>query len=419
MMTKILILSIFFMYVTVAYTAKPNFVLITDKADAIYKPGEKIKFQFYLMQNGKTLPGKHLAWSRMGDDGKITTGEVNSGLEIITVVTTINKPGFVRLIIKAKENKSDKQLIAFFSGGVAVSPNKLKGISEPKDFDNFWIKQKQRLKQIMMKIKMKPISVKNSKLLGFDVKVACAGRKPVSGYFFKPKNTKPKSLPAILNFHGYGVGRASRNENFASRGMLSFDINAHGIDNDKNKEYYKKLKQTKLKNYGFKNNEKREESYFLDMTLRIMRALEFIKAQPEWDGKNLIVTGGSQGGFQALVAAGLDQQVSFCIANKPWLCDLGGVTLNRLKGWRPKYTRALDYFDPANHAKRIKCKTIIDIGLGDYVCPPSGVTVMYNNIKAPKKIFYIQGGTHSITPKNAKTSYEDLKKHLNDICKGI
>ena len=71
-------------------------------------------------------------------------------------------------------------------------------------------------------------------------------------------------------------------------------------------------------------------------------------------------------------------------AHKPWCCDLGGIRLNRLRGWRPDFTDALGYYDPVNMAKRIHCKTSITSGLGDYVCPPSGVSVLYNNIKAPK-----------------------------------
>ena len=140
------------------------------------------------------------------------------------------------------------------------------------------------------------------------------------------------------------------------------------------------------------------------MTLRVLRALEFIKAQPEWDGRTLVVVGGSQGAFQALLAAALDPDVSQCVAAKPWLCDLGGVTLGRLKGWRPDHTPALDYFDPVHHARRIRCETLLSIGLGDYVCPPSGVAVLFNNIPAdvPKRLEYRPGETHSHTPPGAE-----------------
>ncbi len=40
------------------------------------------------------------------------------------------------------------------------------------------------------------------------------------------------------------------------------------------------------------------------MFLRMERAIDFLASQPEWDGRILIVTGSSQGGGQAIVAAG-------------------------------------------------------------------------------------------------------------------
>ena len=134
------------------------------------------------------------------------------------------------------------------------------------------------------------------------------------------------------------------------------------------------------------------------MILRVLRAIEFLKAQPEWNGKDLRAAGGSQGGFQALAAAALDKDVTQCAANVPWCCDLGGITLGRLRGWRPDYADGLGYYDAANMAKRIKCETKIVGGLGDYVCPPSGVCVLYNNINAPKQLDLVQGKTHGYTP---------------------
>jgi cephalosporin-C deacetylase-like acetyl esterase len=138
------------------------------------------------------------------------------------------------------------------------------------------------------------------------------------------------------------------------------------------------------------------------MMLRVLRALEYIKSRPEWDGKVLIISGGSQGGLQAVTAAALDSDVTKCNAYKPWCSDLGGVKLGRLNGWRPEWQEALGYYDIANMAKRVKCETFLNTGLGDYVCPPSGVSVLYNHLQGPKTIEYIQGSTHGFDPPNAK-----------------
>ena len=69
------------------------------------------------------------------------------------------------------------------------------------------------------------------------------------------------------------------------------------------------------------------------MFLRLTRALEFLTSQPEWDGKILMVEGGSQGGGQSLAAAGLDSRVTFIAAGVPAICDHSGKAIGRINGW--------------------------------------------------------------------------------------
>ncbi len=398
----------------VARAAEPGFQITTDKPDAMYQPGEKMTFSLVFLEDGKPAAGRELRWQRRGDDGKEEKGTLTSAAEPVTITTSLEQPGFVRLTVTPLDENHkpykfssgyEKGKDFHFECGAGVQPEKLTTVPEPENFDAFWQEQKKKLAEVPLKAEQKPIEVKNPKLVGFDVQIDCAGGKPVSGYFTKPKDAAPKSLPATVSFHGYGV-RGANIPNVEN--MLALDINAHGIANGQPKEYYEALQKGELANYGFKNNDSPETSYFLGMFLRLMRALEFMKAQPEWDGKNLIVTGGSQGGLQSLAAAGLDPQVTFCLVNKPWCCDLGGITLGRQRGWRPDYTPAMGYFDAANHAKRIKGFVLVDSGLGDYVCPPSGITAMFNNIPGEaKQLIYMQGTTHSFNQPGVKSAWNE------------
>ncbi|AHF91279.1 acetyl xylan esterase [Opitutaceae bacterium TAV5] len=418
----LLLLPLFFA-LTAAFCFAGDLLLLggNDKPTPFYAPGEKMIFEIRLEKDGQPVTGTRLSWTRTGDDGLTEKGEAVSNVTPLVITTSTAKPGFVRILVNAigadgqtLVNDSKKKVV--FDGGAGVQPEKLQSVPEPTDFDAYWAAQKAALANV-------PLEVLEKKLLPethpgvetFDVKIACAGPiaagdtapKPVSGYFSKTKNAAPQSATAQVNFHGYGIRSASRDDAQVAKSstpMLVFNINVHGIENGQSAEFYTHLGKTTLKSYAFNNQEnaRPETSYFYGVALRALRALEFIKAQPEWDGKTLIVNGGSQGGFQALLAAGLDPDVTRCNAWKPWGCDLGGVTLNRLKGWRPDYTRALDYFDPVNHAKRIRAETWITSGLGDYVCPPSGVTVLYNNLpdSVSKHIEYQQGTTHGDTPPN-------------------
>lgn len=398
-------------------TADLHLLGSTDREAPFYEPGEPMVFRIQLEEDGKPLAGKRLSWKRTGDDGKSESGEAVSAAAPLEITTHLDQPGFVRILVTALDDEGkpllsgDRKKVVF-DGGAGVQPEKLSGVAEPEDFDAYWARQKQRLAEVEPTVlEKKPLRQINPRVDAFDVKIASAGDKPVSGYYFKPVNAALKSAGARINFQGYGVRSASRDDAQAAdpdNPMIVLTINAHGIENGQPAEFYKNLEQTTLKNYAFKRDENTDAdtAYFNGMTLRVLRALEFLKAQPEWDGKTLIVSGGSKGGWQALLAAGLDADVTHCIAGKPWACDLGGVRLGRLGGWRPDYTRALNYYDPINHAKRIRAKTEITSGLGDYVCPPSGLAVLYNNLPETidKSIEYRQGATHATHPPRM-TSY--------------
>jgi cephalosporin-C deacetylase-like acetyl esterase len=228
---------------------------------------------------------------------------------------------------------------------------------------------------------------------------------PVSGYLAIPKNATPKSLAAEVSFHGYGVKGASKNT-WAAKNRISFNINAHGIENGQPAEFYKNLSKEKLSGYGFdiEKNSKHETVYFREMFFRAMRALEFVKSLPEWNGKDLKATGGSQGGLQSLVACGLDQDVNYCHAWSPWCCDMAGrFEYNRVvRGWYVKPTPIIGYYDPINFVKRAnpKCELYIIANLGDYTCPPSGVWIAFNNFPGPKTIEVKQGCEHGYSMKN-------------------
>ena len=134
----------------------------------------------------------------------------------------------------------------------------------------------------------------------------------------------------------------------------------------------------------FFGREKRETSYFVGMYLRLIRALDFLCSQPEWDGTIVTVCGHSQGGGQALAAGGLDDRVTFIAAGVPAMCDHTGRAVGRINGWPklvpndaaqrpdPAILEASRYVDAVNFAARCKAEAVMSIGLIDVTCPPDG-----------------------------------------------
>ena len=49
--------------------------------------------------------------------------------------------------------------------------------------------------------------------------------------------------------------------------------------------------------------------------LRLVRCIDLLTSLPEWDGRNVIAAGGSQGGALALIATALDNRITHCVAS--------------------------------------------------------------------------------------------------------
>lgn len=376
----------------------------TDKDVAIYQPGEKIEFTLRVLDGEIPVAGKVLKWTRSGDDGKTESGEGTAGTDGLKVATTLDKPGFVRLQVHAFDADgkalqgyiggwgANKNGDIFFDGGACVQPERLQAVDEPKDFDAFWTMTKAKLDAVPVKADLQELPSKDPKVKLYAATIDCAGPKPVTGYLTMPVGAQDKTLAAIVQFQGYGVNQHKPPE-WLNEHAIFLEINAHGMELGKDDDYYNQLKKD-LAGYCFKNDENadREKTYYYGMALRVMRALQYVKSRPEWNGKELQSNGGSQGGLQGLWGAGLDGDVTSCEIWSPWSCDLGGITLGRQRGWRPDFSPALNYFDPVFFARRITAKVHLIANYGDYTCAPSGVWLVYNNIPGNRKSMLVKQG---------------------------
>ncbi len=399
----------------------------TDKEQATdYKVGETIVFSLQPEFGNQQPTGDFfIVWSRTGDDGVKMEGreKVVHGKPLV-IETSLSKPGFIRIqaTLRNKNNRvitkkglQGEQARVFFDGGAGAEIEKLQGLPEPEDFDAFWAKQRTRLAEVPLKPELTPMPSDNPNLKVFAVSIPCPGpdNRPTTGFLTIPVDAKPKSLPAHAHFHGYGtsIQRAPRR---GSTNSINFNVNAHGYDLNKDEQYYKDFFESIRSNghgYAFdpKQNADPEKAYFNGMALRLMRAFEFLKSLPEWDGKTLCSHGGSQGGLQCVWAGALEPQLTQTNPGIPWCADLGGKTVGRIAGgWNIPYVPAIDYYDCVNMAKRIPATCFVNItraGLGDYVCPPSGIAMIYNNVKGPKRIFWVQGSTHGYVPPSPNQTY--------------
>jgi cephalosporin-C deacetylase len=411
-------------------TSGPVKVEVTvDRSDALYKVGESVTFHICLVSNGKLVKGQQVSYLIRGEHFFSQSGRFEEGAKDVTV--SLKEPGFLLCEAFYRPTEDREELVGRW--GVGVDPLGIKAETpEPRDFDEFWKRQMQELAKVPVReLERIPVEVNDPVYAGkvqlFDVKISCSGDKSVSGYLALPVNASKSTLPIVVRFHGAGVDSARANLEMAAKGTIVFDINAHGIPNGRPPGFYQELEKGALLNYYMQGNASRETAYFRGMFLRAVRAVQYVQGLPEWDQRNLIAYGGSQGGAQALVAAALAPKVSHCFAAAPWLCNFTGVTEGTVPASWPGFIKmngqeviskseasALPYFDPAIFAKRIQVKSVLSVAFCDRASPPASVYVAYNNIPGDKEIIDCVGEAHT-GPMIYKKCGDALRRLLDDI----
>lgn len=299
--------------------------------------------------------------------------------------------------------------------GVLVAPEGLKpSLPAPDDFDDFWNCQKERLLAIPLNLRLQPLPSSGPEIEAFDLTADCAGM-PVRGELLRPADRRGR-LPAIIVPQGAGVRSAGVGtaQYWAARGFLALDINAHGIENGHEPFWYRTLSEGALRDYparGFDSGDP-EKAYALGMFLRMKRAIDAVASLPEWDGRNLIVYGGSQGAWQSFAGAYLDSRVSTLASwipagsdmfNGGWPCQ-GAMPCRSEK--RDSYERVLPYFDNCSFASRLRIPVMIAAGLIDNVCKADGVMAVYNSCLSEKKELSLHYQMGHETPECVRTALD-------------
>lgn len=342
----------------------------------------------------------------------IADGKVDLSSGSATVESKLDGPGALLLELKTKAGEKDVRGL----GGAVVAPKEIPPIVAPADFDSFWADKVKELQAVPVNAKLEPVDSERPTVDYFKLTMDNIRGSHVYGQIAKPK--KEGKFPAILIVQWAGVyGLPKTNvTQHAEKGWLALNIMAHDLPFDQPAEFYTTAASTTLKNYLMQGAEDRDKSYFLRMYLACYRAVDYLASRDDWDGKTIVVTGTSQGGQQTLVTAGLHPKVTAAMANVPAGCDANGLADGRAIGFpywgnnakklnKPAITEAARYYDAANFAARIKCPTLVSAGLLDETCPPAGVIVAFNAIKAPKRLIVMPESDHRGKRKDAQKPY--------------
>ncbi|HRE52684.1 MAG TPA: acetylxylan esterase [Flavitalea sp.] len=385
-------------------------IVAPEHADWVYKKGEKVKFNVSVIKNGNLLKNATIQYS-IGPEKmpplKTATLTLKKGKATIDG-GTMDTPGFLRCTVSATvDGISYKQMATAGFDPLTIQPT----IQNPADFDAFWNKAKAELAAIPMNTRMTLIPEKcTEKVNVYHVSFQnYPGNSRVYGILCVP--VKEGKYPAILLVPGAGVRPYNGDIATAEKGIITLQIGIHGIPVNMDPNVYTDLGAGPLKGYLSFNMENKDAYYFKRVYLGCVRANDFIASLPQFDGTNLAVIGGSQGGALSIVTATLDKRVKALSASYPALCDLTGYLHGRAGGGGSRLFKDLEpeatlkakietagYYDVVNFARRLQTPGYYTWGYNDESCSPTSIYSAYNMIAAPKTLNLFLDTGHWVYP---------------------
>ena len=399
-------------------------VVAPDHPDWLYKTGEKVNFRVSVLKDGNPIKGIDIDYEIKPEKmNNLKEGTIQLNKDFVSIEGgTLNNPGFLRCW--AKVTYDGKEYSGYATAG--FDPERINPTTtEPDDFTQFWIDAKNELAAI-------PIDARITLLPDRCTEKVNVYHIDIHNY---PENSRiygilciPKAngkYPAILRVPGAGIRPYYGDVSTAERGAITLQIGIHGIPVTLDRYVYENLQQGALKGYPAMNLDNKNDYYYKRVYLGCVRAIDYIFTLEQFDGVNLAVAGGSQGGALSIITAGLDDRVKWIVPYYPALCDLTGYVYGRAGGWPHMFrnvdtkdpvvkeeTKTSEYYDVVNFARYVQAEGFYSWGFNDKVCPPTSMYSAYNVIDARKQLFLAPETGHWTYPEQHEKSNDWLFKKL-------
>lgn len=397
--------------------------------DWTYRVGEPAAFLVKIDRQPYPAEGIRISY-RMGPDmleGPQRSAVVPEG-GLRLPVPRQRQPGFVRCIVTASLDGKPHEAAAT----AAFSPLALRPVqTEPKDFDAFWAAQKRDLAAVDPGFRLVPapaLSTPEVEVSYLSFQNVGPGRRATRMYGVLSVPRAPGSFAAVLHVPGAGVRGYKGTPALAAKGFITLQIGIHGIPVDLPDELYEQLNYGALDAYNRYNLDNPKAYYYRRVYLGTLRALDYLAGHPKWNGRHLVVQGGSQGGQLAIMASALDPRVSLTLASYPAYSDVTGYLHGRAGGWpglfrkdeagrrqdlpvAPKAATSA-YYDTVNFARRLRAPVLYYAGYNDTVTPPTSTFAVYNVIPAPRSFIVEPAQVHLTSQAHRDTMDRWMIEHV-------
>lgn len=427
----LLLMGCLTMAVAENYPYRSDFLWVThpNHADWLYKGGEKATVEVQLYRYG--VPVEATIQYETGDDLQPADGHGTATLRegrAIIALGTRRTPGFRDLRLTATVNgQTTRHHIKVGYDVDRITPY----TQEPADFLQFWQKSVDQLRSRQWPVTMEDApEYTTPKMTCRLLRLQVDAKHCVYAYLFVPKDAKVGSCPAVLCPPGAGIKTIKeplRHRYYGEGGCIRMEMEIHGLDPRLPQQTFDDLSHA----FNPSNDEgylahglgNRENYYMRHVYLALVRCLDYLTTLPEWDGRNLAVQGGSQGGALAIVAAALDGRVTQCIVNHPALSDMCAYADPGRTGGYPHFKPAsgtltaaaqktLPYYDVVNFARHVKATVFMTWGFNDNTCPPTTSYAVWNTLTCPKECLITPINEHWTSDATDRTQYDWLMSHL-------
>ncbi len=384
--------------------------LVPLHASGLYTVGDTVGWTVQLKPGTTPPPGGYAYTLKLNNAVLLQAAKVDPAHGSARIEAKVTEPAMVCLEL-AVPGTDEKPLAA----GAAVSPERLQPVAaRPADFDAFWAAKIKGLETIPADPVVTPGESGRPDVEYATVRLNNINGAHVYGQLAKP--ARAGKFPAVLVLQWAGgpyplqkVWVVDR----AAQGWLALNVEPHDVPGDLPKEFYDALPAL-IKQYPKIYDDDRDRSYFLRMILGDYRALEYLAGRPEWNGKILVATGGSMGGWQSIAVAGLNPKVTHMIVDVPAGADANAALHGRhasYPNWdasRPKVMETALYFDPVNFAPRIHATCLVSLGFIDNTSTPTSVWTMFNQIPGRKEAVPLVYAAH-----NNQSTREQMKPYAD------
>ena len=403
----IAVLSVVFAVTGLAQPAKElvQVIVTPDEDDWTYKKGDRAEFRIMVLRNNVPLDGVEVKYSinpeKMApwDEGTVRLKKGSASVK----ARKFSDAGFLRC--HASVNIDGKTYSSYATAG--FSPEDIEPSTKlPDDFREFWEAGKRELDKVPVNALMTLIPERcTPKADVYHVRIDNIKGK-IYGILCKPK--KEGRYPAILHVPGAGIRPYYGDVANAENGFITFQIGIHGIPVNLDPSVYDDLRSGALGNYWISNLDDKDNYFYKRVYLGCVRAVDFIETLSCFNGNDIAVTGGSQGGALSIITAGLDDRIDYLAAFYPALSDLTGYLSGRAGGWphmflddftnKPEKVETSKYYDVVNFARFVKVPGWYSWGYNDNTCPPTSMYAAYNIINAEKELHLFHETRHWTFP---------------------